>query len=452
MDRTELLNRIKNNDSQKVKIAFADIDGILRGKYIHKDKFFDVVERGIDFCDVIFGWDCNDKCYDNSTITGWHTGYPDAHANIDTSTYREIPWESNMPFFLGDFSADPKYAKTTCARSLLKRVAATGREMGMLALFSQEFEWFNFQGTPSEIAAGNFQNLQAISPGMFGYSILRTSLNQDYFNDLFDLTAQFNIPLEGLHTETGPGVIEATVIYDEILAAADKAILFKTAVKEIAYRHNFVASFMAKWNTALPGCGGHIHQSLWDTARQKNLFFDENAPRGISTIMQQYIAGQLKCLPEILPMFAPNPNSFKRLFGGDWAPSTATWGTDNRTTAIRAIPGSNRSTRIEMRVPGADTNAYLVMAASLAAGLYGIKHQLKLTTPETTGNGYLAKGNYKLPQTLGEANKRMAESELANELFGEEFVQHFSQTREWECRQIDENDPQWELKRYFEII
>lgn len=452
MNHTELFKKIQNNDNQKIKIAFADIDGILRGKYIHKDKFFDVVERGMGFCDVIFGWDCNDKCYDNSKITGWHTGYPDAHATIDQATYREIPWERNMPFFLGDFSSDSPYEKATCSRSLLKRIASAAQKMGMRPLFSQEFEWFNFTGTPSEISANNFENLQPISPGMFGYSILRSSLNQDYFNDLFDLCAQFGIPLEGLHTETGPGVIEATVIYDEILPAADKAILFKTAVKEIAYRHGFVASFMAKWNAALPGCGGHIHQSLWDTARQKNLFFDENAPRGISKTMQQYIAGQLKCLPDILPMFAPNPNSFKRLFGGDWAPSTCTWGTDNRTTAVRAISGNERATRIEMRVPGADTNAYLAMAASLAAGLYGIKNQLKLTTPETTGNGYLAKGKHKLPKNLADATQQMAQSEIANELFGEEFVSHFTKTREWECRQADENDPQWELKRYFEII
>ena len=452
MNKAELLYKIRNAESQKVKIAFADIDGILRGKYIHKDKFLKAVDDGLGFCDVIFGWDCNDKCYDNIEITGWQTGFPDARASIDIDTYREVPWENNNPFFLGDFSDDPKYAETTCSRSLLKRIAAESKKMGFLPIFSQEFEWFNFLGTPGEIHENGFDNLKPITPGMFGYSLLRTSLNHTYFDDLFELLAKFEVPLEGIHTETGPGVVEATVIYDEVLRAADKAILFKSAVKEIAYKHNFVATFMAKWNKNLPGSGGHLHQSLWDNAGEKNLFFDSNDKKGMSELMKQYIAGQLKCLPEILPMFAPNPNSYKRLSGGDWAPRTLTWGIDNRTASIRAIPDSHNSTRIELRVPGADTNAYLVMAASLAAGLYGIKNKLPLTVEATSGNGYLETKNGLLPENLEAATERMVNSALAKELFGEAFVDHFTKTREWECKQVNLKDPNWDLKRYFEII
>jgi glutamine synthetase len=451
MNKVEILSRIEHSEAQKVKIAFADIDGILRGKYIHKQKFLNSVENGIGFCDVIFGWDCGDKCYDNSAVTGWHTGYPDAKATIDLHTYREIPWENNHPFFLGDFSKDPEYEAGVCSRSLLKRVAARCEAMGFSPVFAQEFEWFNFIGTPNDLHAGDFKDLKPITPGMFGYSVLRSSLNHAYFNDLFNLLMQFNIPLEGMHTETGPGVLEATVIHDTVLKAADKALLFKTSVKEIAYRHNFIATFMAKWNPKLPGSGGHLHQSLWDENQKHNLFFDADSPTRMSDLMEHYIAGQLHCLPEILPMYAPNPNSYKRLSGGDWAPSTLTWGIDNRTTSIRAIPGTSQSTRIETRVPGADTNAYLVMAAALASGLYGIKNKLK---PEraTTGNGYLVKTGSKLPTSLEEATLKMAGSELAAELFGEAFVKHFTATREWECRQVDNNDPNWELKRYFEII
>lgn len=452
MDKQEILTKIKERDYTKIKFAVADIDGILRGKYIHKNKFLNALDNGLGFCDVIFGWDCNDKCYENSEITGWHTGYPDAKASVATETYRQIPWEDNIPFILGDFSNDKKYAEAACSRSLLKRIAHQSKEMGFKPIFSQEFEWFNFQGTPSEIANSEYTGLQPITPGMFGYSILRTSLNQPFFNDLFELLQQFDIPIEGMHTETGPGVMEATVIYDDILTAADKALLFKSAVKEIAYRHNFVATFMAKWNVDLPGCGGHIHQSLWDLDKKHNLFFDPNSTEGMSSIMQHYIAGLLKCLPEILPMFAPNPNSYKRLSGGDWAPRTLTWGIDNRTCAVRAIPGSESSSRIELRVPGSDTNAYLALGASLAAGLYGIKNKLALETAPTKGNGYLETRNGVLPDSLEKATKFMANSEIANELFGEAFVKHFTLTREWECQQIDEKDPQSELKRYFEII
>lgn len=452
MNTKEVIEKIKDPKIRKVKFAVADIDGILRGKYIHKEKFLSALENGIGFCDVIFGWDSSDKCYENSEITGWHTGYPDAKATIDTSSFREIPWENGTPFFLGDFSDDKKYADATCSRSLLKKITGECEELGFKALFAQEFEWFNFIGTPNEIYASDFQELKPITPGMFGYSILRSSLNQAYLNDLFDLLQKFDIPLEGIHTETGPGVLEATVIYDDILKAADKALLLKTAVKEIAYTHNYMATFMAKWNNNLPGCGGHIHQSLWDTDKKKNLFFDGNEKTGLSQTMKHYIAGQLACLPEILPMFAPNPNSYKRLNGGDWAPSTLTWGIDNRTTAVRAIPGNNKSTRIELRVPGSDTNAYLVMAAALAAGLYGIKNQLPLDIEPTTGNGYKNKIHGVLPASLENATEKMVNSEIANTLFGEAFVKHFSLTREWECQQKDCNDSNWALKRYFEII
>ncbi|HSH20035.1 MAG TPA: hypothetical protein VLA03_06265 [Draconibacterium sp.] len=273
MNKKEIIEKIKGADSSKIKIAIADIDGILRGKYIHKKKFLDSVDHQLGICDVVFGWDSGDVCYENGKVTGWHTGYPDARASIDIATYREIPWENSTPFFLADFSEHPTYAESTCPRSLLKRVEKECRNMEFTPRFAQEFEWFNFSGTPSEISEAGFDKLKPITPGMFGYSVLRTSLNNEFVHELIDFLEVYNIPLEGLHTETGPGVFEAAIFYDDILAAADKAVLFKSAVKEIAYRHKMVASFMAKWNTKLPGCGGHIHQSLWDKTGTENLFF-----------------------------------------------------------------------------------------------------------------------------------------------------------------------------------
>jgi glutamine synthetase len=452
MDNREIVKQIKESGASRVKFALSDIDGILRGKYIHIDKFIESAESTMGFCDVIFGWDAHDVCYDNTEVTGWHSGYPDARVKIDLSTYRKIPWENSIPFFLADFSSHKDYAESTCPRSLLKRINSRCESMGFKAYFAQEFEWFNFHGTPTEIHASNFQNLDPITPGMFGYSDIRTSLNQSYVNDLFEQLGLFNVPLEGLHTETGPGVYEATIIFDEISAAADKAVLFKTGVKEIAYLHHFVATFMAKWNTKLPGSGGHIHQSLWDKTGTSNLFFSEKNKTGMSELTEHYIAGQLACLPEILPMYAPNVNSYKRIGHGDWAPATLTWGTDNRTAAIRVIPGNNSSARVELRVPGADTNPYLAMAASLASGLYGIKNNMKLTVPETRGNAYNDKKNGLLPQNLPEATKKMAESKIARELFGDAFVSHFIKTREWEWRQFENEVTDWELKRYLEII
>lgn len=457
MDATQLLAYLDEHDIPAIKFAFADIDGILRGKLISRDKFRAGLADGYGFCDVVFGWDSQDTAYDNGTITGWHSGYPDRPVRIDLGTFRRIPWQTesatDQPFFLADFShpTDPARDLPACPRSLMKRIAAQAEQMGYRAEMAQEFEWFNFRETPQTIQQKGFRDLEPLTPGMFGYSILRPSLENAFYNDLFDNLGRFGIPLEGLHTETGPGVYEAAIHHDTALAAADKAVLFKTAVKEIAYRHGIVATFMAKLSADLPGCSGHIHQSLW-SAEGANLFYEADAPDRLSTLARQYIAGQLYCLPHVLPMYAPTINSYKRLVEGAWAPTTLTWGFDNRTVAMRVLNHAEAYTRVEMRVPGADSNPYLAMGAALASGLYGIRHGLTLDVPPTTGNGYLNAANGRLAPSLREATYLMRDSPVAAELFGADFVAHFCQTRDWEHRQYARHVSDWELKRYFEII
>ncbi len=452
MNQQTVIDFINQNDSPKIKYAFTDIDGVLRGKIIHRQKFLDGLNDGFGFCDVVWGWDMTDTPYDNGQTTGWHSGYPDAPVRIDLDTFRQIPWEDDMPFFLADFSARLDGSGLVCPRSLLKRVAAQCQDMGFHPEFAQEFEWFNFRETPNTLQTKGFQKLEPLTPGMFGYSILRPSLESAFHNDLFDFLGQFDLPLEGLHTETGPGVYEAAIMHDEVVRAADKAVLFKTSVKEIAYRHGLIATFMAKWNADLPGCSGHIHQSLWSPDQTKNLFFDPAAPDNMSELMRQFVAGQLYCLPHITPMFAPTINSYKRLVEGAWAPTTVTWSVDNRTTALRILNHKEAYTRVEHRVSGADTNPYLAIAAALASGLYGIKHKLTLDIPASVGNGYVDKQHGVLPANLAEATKGMAKSPVAVELFGAEFVDHFTRTRDWEWRQYARQVSDWELKRYFEII
>lgn len=451
MDSKEILQYVNNHNSRKVKIALTDTDGILRGKYISVDKFLSVVDSGTGFCDVVFGWDCSDLAYDNVSYTGWHTGYPDAAVRIDLSTFRKIPWENDTPFFLAELV--PKAGESSvCPRQLLKKVLADAEALGFLPCFSQEFEWYNFAETPQSLQDKQFHNLQPLTPGMFGYSILRSGLNADFMNDLFSLLNGFGIPLEGLHTETGPGTYEAAISYSGIIEAADRAVLFKTAVKEIAYQHGIMATFMAKINERLPGCGGHVHQSLWDAERKKNLFYDEKDQWNMSETMKQYVTGQLQLMPELLPVFAPTVNSYKRLVEGAWAPSTLTWGIDNRTVALRVLSGSKNSCRLETRVAGSDVNPYLAMAGALAAGLYGIKNKLVTGQPPTTGNGYQNDSHGRLPSTLDEATSRMKKSSVAREILGDYFVEHFTRTREWEWRQHLKAVTDWEIKRYFEII
>jgi glutamine synthetase len=452
MTNKEIIQYVKDHPSGKVKIAFADIDGILRGKYISTEKFLSAVENGLGFCNVILGWDAGDVTYDNVQYTGWHTGYPDSPAVLDINTFRKIPWENDVPFFLGELTDQKGDPLEIYPRQLLKKILGEANKQGYSPFFSQEFEWFNFAETPQTANAKHFKNLTPLTPGMFGYSILRSSLENPYFTDLFELLKKFDVPLEGLHTETGPGTYEAAIVYSDILEAADRAVLFKTAVKEIAYKHGVMATFMAKINENLPGCGGHVHQSLWDKSSKKNLFHEEKDKNKMSSLMKSYVAGQLYCLPQILPMYAPTINSYKRLVEGAWAPTTLTWGIDNRTVALRVLAGGNKSCRLETRVIGSDVNPYLAMAGCLASGLYGIENKLKLSQPATIGNGYKESANGILPSTLIEATNQMKGSKLAKELFGSAFVEHFTQTREWEWRQHLKAVTDWEYKRYFEII
>jgi glutamine synthetase len=447
-----ILKDIARSSHEKIKVAVTDIDGILRGKYLQKDKFLSAAETGFGFCNVVFGWDSGDVCYDNSQYTGWHTGYPDAKVKIDLATHRAVPWDAEIPFFLGDFVDDQDRPLQVCPRQLLKRVLERARKAGYSAKCGLEFEWFNFRETPQTLAAKGGVDPQPLTPGMFGYSVLRSSLNQPYFAALMDQLRAFRVPLEGLHTETGPGVYEAAIAYSDALESADRAVLFKTAVKEIAYRHGLVASFMAKWNATLPGSGGHLHLSLWDAAGMKNVFYEAGDASKMSPLFRSFLAGQLRALPEILPFFAPTVNSYKRLVDGYWSPTKSTWGIDNRTTAFRVIPGGAKSTRQEVRIGGADLNPYLAVAAALASGLYGIENKLTLDDPPIQGSAYQETTIPRLPRTLAEATERLEASTIARDLFGEAFVDHFVRTRRWEWAQFRDAVTNWELKRYFEII
>ncbi len=449
-DAPTIVDAIRKSTIGKVKVACADIDGVLRGKYIHRDKFFSAVESGFGFCDVVFGWDANDQCYDNAQLTGWQHGFPDALARIDLDTYRTVPWDGGVPFFLGNFVTSDGKPHPLCPRQTLKRVLKRAEKMGFTAMVGAEFEFFNFRETPQSWAAKNGQPPETLTPGMFGYSLLRANANREYFNALMDEMALFNVPIEGLHTETGPGVYEAAILFSDALEAADRAILFKSGAKEIGARFGIMPSFMAKWSAKYPGCSGHLHQSLTDG--QRNVFHDAKGRHRMSKVFESYLAGQTQSLMGMAPMFWPTVNSYKRLVDGFWAPVKPTWGVDNRTASFRVISGSPKSTRLETRCPGADMNPYLATAAVLAAGLDGIEKGLKLTQKPITGTNKGGENIPRAPRTLIETTRIFRDSDVARDWFGDDFVDHFAATREWEWRQWLDAVTDWELKRYFEII
>ncbi len=432
-----------------VKVGLFDIDGIMRGKYMSKQKFFSALDSGFAFCDVVLGWDCKDQLYDNVKYTGWHTGYPDAPVCILPQTCRELPFEDDMLLFIAEFSDS---AESICPRNTLKRVLERAKGLDFEVIAALEYEFFVFNETPESVRAKNYQNLTPLSPDFFGYSMLRNSVHADLHHQILTLAEQIDFPLEGLHTETGPGVLEAAIAHDEALNAADKAALFKTFIKVWAQRNNLMATFMAKWSADLPGQSGHIHLSLKDP-QGNSLFYDPNNKHGISHLQRHFLAGQQRFMPEFLAMIAPTVNSYSRMVPGLWAPLDATWGVENRTTALRVIPGSEKSQRIEYRLGAADANPYLALAAVIASGLIGIEEQLE-PLPQIKGNAYQQShpAELSLPSTLFEAASRLQHSKAAIEMFGVDFVDHFSATRQWEEREYRKHVSDWELNRYFEII
>lgn len=448
----ELRRDFSEKGIRKVKIGGFDVDGVLRGKYISLEKFWSALEKGFGFCDVIFGWDISDQLYDNAEVTGWSTGYPDTLARIDASTFRVLPDAPDTANFLVDFYTNDGRPHPACPRNLLKKVRQRAMDAGFTSKFSAEFEFWVFEETPRSLHDKGFRGLEPLSPGMFGYSWLRQAQHQALVDDILDTCSEYDIEVEGIHTETGPGVWEAAIRYEDVLAAADKAALFKTTVKQVCSRHDLSVTFMAKWNADLPGSSGHLHQSLWDAGGHINLFAAAGSDQ-LSETGRHYLGGLLKLAPEMTAFYSPFINSYKRYVPGVWAPLNASWGLENRTCAARVILGpSDSAARIEFRQTASDINPYIAIAACLGSGLFGVDRAIE--PPEQTRGDATAIDDpaLALPLTLEAALQQLRRSENAHEILGEPFVDHYIRTRDWECREYNRAVSEWELRRYFEAV
>ncbi|KAG5644222.1 hypothetical protein DXG03_008817 [Asterophora parasitica] len=429
----------------------------------------------------------------NSTMEGcsvWapvQNGYRDLIASIDLSTYRRIPWENNVPFFLVSFhDPETKEPLVVDPRGISKITTERAEALGRQCYAGVEYEYFNFKGivnhphcasqishappeTPATLAEKKFTDLQPLTPGNHGYSLLRTQLNNDFFQDLFDESAKFRIAVESHHTETGPGVLETALAYMSAQQMADSAILFKYLAKSIGIKHGVLPSFMAKPWGNLPGCSGHVHVSLRDEGG-KNVFALSEAEREqgrkdaqytdtrfISQEAEWFLAGVLDGIADVMPTLVPTINGYKRLVGGAafWAPNAITYGYDSRAASIRiiappAVPPS--ATRLEIRVPGADMNPHFALSAIFLLGIRGIEKKLKLPGPPI-GEADPKQVKY-LPTSLEAATARMMRSgSVAREpgVFGDVFVDHFGGTREHEVQLWNQAVTNWELERYIEL-
>jgi len=430
-----------------VLIGVCDIDGVIRGKYLEKDKLLAALTGGTAMCRVVFGWDSRDSLYTTS-YTGWFNGFPDDGLRIVPESLRMLP-EGGTPFLLAEFTGA---GAKICPRNLAGRVIARAAAMGLKIRGGFEYEFYGFRETVESARAKGFRNLVPLTATTGGYSVLRASVHADFFLGLLDLSRALETPVEGLHPEAGEGALEYALSPSQGLECADRAAIFKTFSKAWAQRNNILLSYMAKPSASLPGCGGHLHLSLWDEAGHP-LFHDAGRKGGLSETGRSFVAGQQKYMAELLSMTAPTINAFTRLTPGYWAPTAATWGFDNRTCALRVVGSSPKSIRTEYRVTSADANPYLVLAAALASGLAGIEERLE-PDPPSSGNAYEEnpKEQLRLPRTLHDAAGRLRASAMARQWFGEEFVEHFALSREAEEQAFRRHVTDWELERYMEII
>ena len=436
----------------RVKLGLTDLDGIIRGKYVSLDKFMGLMEGGGGFCDCVFGWDANDALYDDGRYTGWHSGFPDARYRLVVDTEHWLA-DEGCPYFIGEFAAADGGPHPLCPRALLNRVLARLAARGLALRSGFEYEFFIFNETPHSVRAKGYRDLAPLTPGNFGYSVLRASAQSELFTAFMDHCRSLELDLEGLHCETGPGVWEAALRSCDGVEAADRANLFKTFAKAFMQKRALMATFMAKWSMDYPGQSGHFHFSLVDS-EGANRFFDPEAG-GMSELQRQAVAGLERYLGDYLVLLAPTVNSYTRLVKGYWAPTAATWGFDNRTAALRVIGGGAASQRIECRVPGADANPYLAAAGVLAAVLQGIEEGLA-PDAAVAGNAYDVEDSLpderRFPTQLRAAAARFQAAPGARRLLGDEFVDHFAMTRRWESREYERHVNSWQLERYFEII
>ena len=438
---------------RRAKLGLTDLDGVVRGKYVSLDKLESLMRKGGGFCDCVLGWDVDDQLYDAGTFTGWHTGFPDAAFRLLADSERWLA-DENCPYFIGEFVGADGADHPLCPRRRLAGVLDRLAGAGLHLRAGFEYEFFVFDETPHSIRDKGYRGLRPVTPGNFGYSVLRASTGAELFHGLMDLCEDLGCPLEGLHCETGPGVWEAALHATDGMAAADQAALFKTFSKVYFQRRGLLATFMAKWSMAYPGQSGHFHFSLLGDDGV-NRFHDPAAAHGMSDRQRWAVGGLVRHLPELLALLAPTINSYTRLVPGAWAPTGATWGIENRTAAIRVIPGDAGRQHVECRVPGADSNPYLAAAAVAAAAQAGIEAELDPGEP-VTGNAYDIEASLapalRFPRSLEAAAAALEGSALARSAFGDAFVDHFVMSRRFECAEYGRHVNGWQLERYFEII
>lgn len=445
----ELKAHVSSGDIDTVLVCIADMQGRLIGKRFQAEFFLDSAHEETHACDYLLANDIDMEPVPGYKAASWDKGYGDFTMKPDLATLRRIPWLEGTALVLCDVLDHHHDGVAHSPRQILRRQVARLSDRGMQALCASELEFYLFDEPYRSIAAKNYAAPQTAGDYIEDYHILQTSKEEDVMRAVRTGLQGAGIPVENSKGEWGPGQEEINVRYAEALDMADRHVILKNGIKEIAHSRNKAVTFMAKWHYDLAGNSAHIHLSLWDMAGENALFHDPSAEFGMSALMQSFVAGQLKYARDCTLLLAPNINSYKRFQAGTFAPTKTAWSRDNRTAGFRLCGEGGKAIRIECRMGGADLNPYLAFAGLIAAGLAGVDENLDLVAPHS-GDVYVEDTLEEIPQTLREATHCFASSNMLREAFGADVVEHYTHAAQWEQREYDSRVTDWELKRGFE--
>jgi glutamine synthetase len=442
MTLDELRSAASSGAIDTVLLAMTDMQGRLQGKRLTAQHFLEsVVEHGAEACNYLLAVDVEMNTVAGYAMSSWERGYGDFELRPDLATLRQVPWHPGTALCLADVAWAGGAPVVASPRQILRAQVERLAERGWDAFAGTELEFMVFRTPYEEAWRRGYRDLEPANLYNVDYSLVGTARVEPLIRRIRNSMAGAGMRVEDSKGECNLGQHEINFVYSDVLNAADEHVIYKTGAKEIAAQEDMAITFMAKFDQR-EGNSCHIHLSV--RRGDGTALFDQE-PQTFA----RFKAGVLATLRELTLFLAPNVNSYKRFAVGSFAPTAVAWGLDNRTCALRVV-GHGPSRRVECRLPGADVNPYLALAALIAGGLHGIDHGLPLDAPYE-GNAYLS-DNPRVPATLREASELFGASPVAREAFGDEVVEHYLNNARVELDAFDAAVTDWERFRGFERL
>ena len=447
----QLRKKISKGKIETIIVSFTDHYGRLMGKRFDADFFLETADSGTHGCDYLLTTDMEMNPVPNYTFANWELGYGDFHLVPDFNTLRIASWLKKTAIILCDVHSEKTHEYIEEApRSVLQKQLKAAAETGHACFAASELEYYVFENSYREAHNQHFQELKPVGWYIEDYHIQQGTRTEHFTAAARKHLKNSGVPVENSKGEWGLGQHELNVRYAEVLDMADRHVIFKQCLKELADSMGLSLTFMAKYDKDQAGSSCHIHMSLWKNGKNAFAGNKQIGPIKGSNLFYYFLGGWIAHVPDVMPFYAPTINSYKRYVDGSWAPTRLAWSYDNRTAGFRVV-GHGDSLRIECRIPGADCNPYLAFAAALASGLNGIKNKTK-PPAIFEGDIYAAKHLPRVPYTLQEAVNKFENSTFAKESFGTAVVQHYTHHFKQEIASYNLAVTDWERKRYFERI